>query len=126
MKTPLFSLLLALGISGFSASAFAATPDRASEILARDGYVAISAVDEYVEIGTYRVQVAAKLGRPHVVLPDGTWIYHRHRIVDSTAAGSLVVQFNHGRVSALTLMSAERVAGLQFGPRESASKVAGR
>jgi hypothetical protein len=126
MKTALTSLLVVLGVSALSSSALADPKDRASEIMARDGYVAVSAVGQHVEIGTFRVQVAAKLGRPDVVLADGTWIYHRHRIVDSTASGSLVVQFNDGRVSALTLMSAERVAGLQFGPRESTAKFATR
>jgi hypothetical protein len=72
----------------------------------------------YVETGTFRVQVADKLGRPAAVLPDGTWLFNRHRIENSNATGTLVVQFIDGRVSALTLMKSDRAATLRAGPRE--------
>lgn len=79
--------------------------DRAAELLAMHGHVPLSSATRYVERGTYRVQVAAKLGRPDATLPDGTWLYHGRRVGNSDAVGTLVVRFDGGRVGSLSLVT---------------------
>ena len=117
-----FCLSVLLGCVAVSASA--ATPpapvrDQAAELLARHGCVRLAAAGPHVEIGTFRVQVAAKLGRPHLVLPDGTWLYHDRQIEDSAAAGTLVVRFEAGRVSALVLATPAVIAALRTAPHKT-------
>lgn len=87
--------------------------DRAANLLARDGTVAVTAAGPFVEIGTFRVQVAAKLGRPDLVLRDGAWLYHHRRIDGSAAEGTLVVRFDGGRVAALSVVTPAVVAALR-------------
>lgn len=111
MKNPLRSRLFAalLAIVALPASALSA-PDTAAQLLARQGHVAVTNVGAFVEPGTFRIQVAAKLGQPDARLADGTWLYHRHRIADSSAEGTLVVRFLSGRVHSLTLATPAVVA----------------
>lgn len=84
-----------------------------AQALARNGSIHVNSVGPYVESGTYRVQVAVKLGRPSYVLPDGTWLYQGYIINDSDASGTLVVRFQRGRVSELSLATPATVASLR-------------
>lgn len=118
MKIHLFKLIL-LGAL-VAPLAFASRPphaatsrDPAAERLAAHGRLAISAAGPYVERGTFRVQVAAKLGRPDAVLADGTWLYERHAIAGSAAQGTLVVRFADGRVTDLALLMPGSAAALR-------------
>lgn len=83
----------------------AASTDRASQLLAQHGAVSIKAAGPYVEVGSFRIQVDTKLGRPSVTLPDGTRLYRNFEIKDSDAHGTLVVRFTEGRVSNLSLVT---------------------
>lgn len=95
-------------------SAHGASPaDAMAQALARNGSIHVNSVGPYVESGTYRVQVAVKLGRPSYVLPDGTWLYQGYIINDSDASGTLVVRFQRGRVSELSLATPATVASLR-------------
>lgn len=94
-----------------------ATADRAESLLARRGSIPITAAGPYVEIGTYSIQVAAKLGRPSARLPDGTWLYEKFSVEDSAARGTLIVRFDQGRVSSLVLATPAVVAALRSAPK---------
>ena len=106
MKTRITLFLLltstaALASAGDSPSA----NDAALQKLVRHGSIPVAQAGPYVAPGTFRIQVSLKLGRPDLVLADGTWLYDNRRIAGSEAAGTLVVRFNGGRVSALTLVT---------------------
>ena len=114
MKTTAF-LSRCLAFCGFAAavaSAAAAVPhpitqeDHAAQNLARNGAVSILQAGPFVAAGTFRVQVAAKLGRPDAVLADGAWLYQHRQVQGSEAEGTLVVRFEKGRVSSLALVTA--------------------
>jgi hypothetical protein len=91
--------------------------DRAAELLATQGSLPLEAAGPYVARGSYRLHVAARLGRPDATLPDGTWIYHERRIADSAARGSLLVRFDaRGRVGTLHLGTPAHVAALERHP----------
>ena len=120
--TVLRSLFVAtLGLLGASAALGAAAPssadDSAAQLLAREGSVRVTSAGAFVAPGTFRVQVAAKLGRPDLTLADGTWLYHHRRIGESAAEGTLVVRFAAGRVSSLSLVTPAVVAALRADPR---------
>lgn len=100
----LFATVAPLGLASLAA-ATTDHPDAAVHLLATRGTIPVSAAGPHVQPGTFRVQVAAKLGRPDFVLADGTWLYQRRRVHDSDAEGTLVVQFRDGRVSSLELAS---------------------
>jgi hypothetical protein len=87
--------------------------DRAAMLLARRGSIELKTFGDYVEVGTFAIQVAVKIGRPDERLADGTWLYHHRRIADSNAEGTVVVRFERGRVSALDLVTPATVARLQ-------------
>ncbi len=122
MKSLLRHLLVLPAAAGLAA-AVAASPavpaDPAAHLLQRHGSLAVANVGDHVETGSYRVHVSARLGRPDAVLPDGTWLYHRRRVADSTATGTLVVRFDAGRVSELRLAAPALVAALPPVPAES-------
>jgi hypothetical protein len=94
-------------------------PDRAAELLARHGSIPLSAFGDYVEVGTFAIQVSVKLGEPDSRLPDGTWLYDHRRIADSDAEGTVVVCFKNGRVSNLSLATHATVARLRAAPAQS-------
>ena len=96
-----------------TASAKNTAADRAEQLLARHGSVEVSAIGDYVEIGTFLIQVSVTLGAPDNKLADGTWLYSRKRIENSEAQGTLVVRFTNGRVSSLTLATPAVVAALR-------------
>jgi len=120
------------GLAGLllAASCFAAAPDsapaadRAAALLATHGRLAVTDAGPFVAPGTFRVQVAAKLGRPDLTLPDGTWLYHGHRVPDSEARGTLVVRFDAGRVRDLALVTPAVVAALQSAPARADTRFA--
>lgn len=104
-------------------SGFAQTNDRAAQILAATGSVRLAAVGPYVAVGTYLIQVSTKLGSPSSILPDGTWLYEGFTIDDSNASGTLVVRFQEGRVSSLSLASPVVVIALRTQTRKPGGKV---
>jgi hypothetical protein len=79
--------------------------DPAGQLLALHGTVQVAAAGPYVEVGTFQIQVAVKLGRPAAKLADGTWLYPNTRVEDSDATGTLLVRFDRGRVSGLSLVT---------------------
>jgi hypothetical protein len=99
-----------------------APADRAAQQLALKGSVTIKAAGPYVELGTYQVQVAAKLGQARTALPDGTWLYPNFAVNDSDAEGTLVVRFNQGRVSELTLVT-PGIATAMITPKKAGEKI---
>lgn len=108
MKTKLASSVLVAALLACPAlvSARDAVPaDRAVDLLARNGSLTIKAATPYVQVGSFLVQVALKLGQPTAKLADGTWLYQNFRVEESEATGTLVVRFNQGRVSGLTLVT---------------------
>ena len=113
MKSPtqssLFVALLALA-AALPAAAAQSAPDTAAQLLARQGHVAVTNAGAFVEPGTFRIQVAAKLGQPDARLADGTWLYHGRRIAGSDAEGTLVVRFAAGRVHTLSLATPAIIA----------------
>ena len=108
-------LLLSAAASACVASAASSSgtaADAAARTLVSNGSVSVAQVGPYVTPGTFRVQVSTKLGRPDLILADGTWLYHRHRIERSEAEGTLVVRFTGGRVSSLALVTPTVAAAL--------------
>jgi|GEM_PF-2200172 len=97
------------------ASATDAGPtDSAARLFATTGIVQVKAAKPFrslnpgasaVQIGTWREFVSLRLGRPSEVLEDGTWLYRDFSVDGSLAHGTLVVRFDHGDVSQLSLVS---------------------
>lgn len=116
MKTRLLTLAAAVLLPLPVVSLLPAAPavaDRAATLLATHDSIPVQAAGPYVEHGSFRIHVAAHLGRPDAALPDGTWIYHQRGIAGSGATGSLVVHFDaHGRVRELRLGTPAHVAEL--------------
>jgi hypothetical protein len=79
--------------------------DRAAQVLAATGSVDVKAAGPYVSVGTFRIQVSAKLGRPSDKLADGTWLYRNFAVDGSETTGTLVVRFADGRVEQLALVT---------------------
>jgi hypothetical protein len=117
----LASLLLAAPLTVTSSPA--APEDRAARLLADGGRIALTDAGPHVSTGTFRIQVATKLGPPDLRLSDGTWLYHHRRVSDSTAQGSLLVQFDAaGRVSALSLATPATVVALRAAAEDQRSR----
>lgn len=94
-----------LFVPGIAAAKDPAASDSAAGLLATAGTVPVKAVGPYVEIGSFRIWVATKLGQPSATLADGTWLYRNRSIDGSDVRGTLVVRFVHGKVSELSLVS---------------------
>jgi hypothetical protein len=114
MKTQLSSSLRAAVIAStlfllptFVSAKVDAATDRAKAVLALHGSLPVTAAGPYVQIGTYKIQVSVKLGQPSAKLPDGTWLYRNFTVDDSEASGALLVSFEKGRVSGLTIVTPE-------------------
>jgi hypothetical protein len=106
-------LILAAIVTLAPAAAANTTPaDGAAQNLQRHGRIPVAQAGPFVAPGTFRVQVAAKLGRPDITLPDGTWLFHQRRVEGSDAQGTLVVAFESGRVSSLALVTREVAVAL--------------
>ncbi len=113
LRLAALSLALAF-VPALSAKSEAAKPaDRAAQLLATQGSIPLEAAGPYVRVGTFQVQVSAKLGRPSAALPDGTWLYDNYTIPQSSARGTLVVRFEKGRASHLSTASAVTIAALR-------------
>jgi hypothetical protein len=119
MKTILFSALRTAAVATMllvlSASAWAKNPsstDPVSQLLAQRGSIPVQAVGPYVEIGTPRIQVSVKLGSPSARVADDLWLYENFRAEGSSSSGTLVVRFEQGRVSALSLATRAVAAAL--------------
>lgn len=97
--------------------------DRAAQLLSTTGRLPVHAAGPYVEVGTYQVQVAVKLGRASTVLPDGTWLYENFVSKNSAAKGTLVVHFVKGQVSQLYLAAPAIVAALKDPTRPAGNQV---
>jgi hypothetical protein len=117
-----FALSSLLGAASTLSLAATTSDDSAAQLLAKNGTVQVTSVGRFVEPGTFRIQVAQKLGRPDFTLADGTWIYHHRRVNGSDAAGTLVIRFNEGRVSSLSIATPAVVAALRNESAEKASK----
>lgn len=114
-----FATLLS-SVSALSA-ATAPASDAAAQLLASTGAISVKNVGPYVERGTFRVQVATKLGRPDVTLADGAWLYRNRGVEGSAARGTLIVRFADGRVSDLTVATPAVVAALGADSRKRAT-----
>jgi outer membrane protein assembly factor BamE (lipoprotein component of BamABCDE complex) len=100
------------------------TADRAQQLLSTSGTLPVKAAGPYVEAGTFRIQVSAKLGRPTFRFPDGTWLYENFSAADGSPTGTLIVRFNaKGQVSDLSLASPAAVMALRTQPTKSDDRV---
>jgi outer membrane protein assembly factor BamE (lipoprotein component of BamABCDE complex) len=120
MKTLLVStvrigaIFPALVLLSFSASAKdTASIDRETQLFASLGRLPVSAAGPYVEVGTYRVQVMVKLGRPGARFSNDTWLYENFKTENGSVCGTLIVQFEQGRVRSLSLADPAQIAALR-------------
>jgi hypothetical protein len=119
MNTVLRPLLLALTLALICGSTARASrlesidaADHPARLLAAHGVIPVASAGPYVERGSARITVIAKLGKPTERLPDGTWLYRGYRVRESDAAGVLVLHFLQDRVTSLGLTTPERAAEL--------------
>jgi hypothetical protein len=117
------ALTVLLAALPLAASAMETPADNAAHLLAATGSVALKAAGPYVEVGTFRVQVAAKLGQPAIRLTDGSWLYKNFEVNNSDASGTLLVRFAEGRVSELALVSPATVVALQSTPKSAPGRI---
>jgi len=106
--------ILAVPAIGFAQNAYSTDP--VVRALATAGVVPVKAAGPYVQVGSYHIHVIAHLGRPSAVLPDGTCLYRQFSTDTGSAQGTLVVRFEHGRVSQLSLASPVAVAAMTATP----------
>jgi hypothetical protein len=83
----------------------AATTDSVALRLAVVGSIPVKNAGPFVEIGSYRIWVRSKLGAPSAQLSDGTWLYNNFKVDNSTTGGTVVIRFDQGRVSGMSLVS---------------------
>jgi hypothetical protein len=114
-------LISSLRAAAFASTLFAFAASAHASDLTATGSLWVAAAGPYVNHGTCRVQVSAKLGRPSATLPDGTWLYEGFTAGDRS--GTLVVRFSAGRVSDLALASPAVVTALLAQPTTSAHPV---
>lgn len=122
----LSSTLFLIPVSASAKDSAAADPT--AQALDSIGVVPVKAAGPYVQIGSYRIHVRMRLGRPNAMLPDGTWLYNDISADNSAAKGTLVVRFDQGKVSQLSLVSpAVATAMLRApAPKQGGTLVAGR
>lgn len=120
MKTHLVSTLRigavfsAVVLLPFSASAKdAASIDRETPLFASLESIPVSAAGPYVQVGTYRVQVMVKLGRPSTRFTNDTWLYENFETESGSVRGTLIVQFKEGCVRSLSLADPAQIAALR-------------
>ena len=116
MKTLLSSSCLVAALCLLPA-AFAKNSDAAPHLLAANRALVVTSVGPYVGLGTCRIQVSAKLGRPAAILPDGTWLYDHFAANRGDIEGTLVVRFANGRVHSLSLAGPAVIAALRARPQ---------
>jgi hypothetical protein len=116
------AVAVALFVLPAIASAESLSSDAAARRLVLTGSTPVKAAGPYVAIGTYQIQVTAKLGAPFARLPDGGWLYPEFFVNGSEVSGTLLVRFNQGRVSELALLSPAMVTALQAAPKSAPEK----
>jgi len=122
LRTGLIALSLVLTSVSQAAVPAPASSDRAAARLNLYGSVAVNSVGSEVRLGSPKAEVAANIGSPSRILPDGRWIIFRNFWVDqSFAHGSLVVGFADGKVSELTLVTPKEGIALCRGENGPAS-----
>jgi hypothetical protein len=120
------ALAAALLLVPAAASASGTAPtDPAAQLIATAGVVQVKTAKPFralnsgaspVQVGTWRDHVTLTLGRPSEVLEDGTWLYRNFAVDESLARGTLVVRFDHGDVSELSLVSPKVEAAMLTTP----------
>ncbi len=99
MNTSVLPVILLVSVCALAQPA-TATPPRS---------YGVGAVGDYVERGTLRIQVLAKLGDPAERLSPDVWVYHRFEPVDGVAADrscrTLVIVFQRGAVADMKLVN---------------------
>ena len=115
------ALLLVAAIASAKESA-----DPAAQALATSGFVQVKAAGPYVEVGSYRIHVSTMLGQPSATLADGTWLYRDFTANGSAASGTLVVRFDQGRVTRLTLVSPRVETAMLSAPASGKTLVASK
>jgi len=112
-------------VSAIASAKDTAPADSAAQLFATAGVVPVEAAKPYrelnsgasaVRIGTWRSTVSLRLGRPSEVLADGTWLYRNYTVDGSLAHGTLVVKFENGDVSQLSLVSPTVEAAMMTTP----------
>jgi len=104
LRAAAFAAALVL-IPAIASAKDSAASDPAAQALATTGIVPVTTAGSNVEIGSYRIHVWTSLGKPSAALADGTWLYRNFNADGSAASGTLVVRFDHGAVSQLSLVS---------------------
>ena len=99
------ALLLAVCLPAFASAS--SLPEPAAQS------ISLRAVGDYVERGTPRIQVIARLGRPAERLSRNVWVYRLAASPDLAAGDSscrqLVVRFDEGAVADLRLVNERAV-----------------
>lgn len=109
MKTLILSLALLT-----SGSAVASTASSAA-------LTPVSAVGDYIHVGTGRALVQSRLGTPTASLSDGTWLYRGFNAPGASGGDStLVVRFEGHKVAALALTNEWGAESLRLAARKSA------
>lgn len=119
-NTPLLRLCAIVATLAFHSS-LGATTDAAAHLLAAHGTLPVQAAGPYVEHGTFRVQVSAKLGRPQATLGADTWFYPNYRVDGSNARGTLIVRFRQDRVSELLVVTPAVAVAMRDAERRPAA-----
>jgi hypothetical protein len=126
MKMTLVSILRAAALApallllpALASAADSAPADSAAQMLTVVGSVPVKDAGPYVHVGSYRIHVWTMLGRPNAILPDGTWFYKDFSANDSIAHGTLVVFFDNGRVTKLSLVTPEVATAMLSKPEKN-------
>jgi len=129
MNTLLISSLRAVALASalllvpaITSAKDASQTDSTAQLLATAGIVPVKAAGPYVQVGSYRIHVSVRLGKPSAVLADGTWLYKGFVADESAAAGTLVIRFDEGRVSQLSLVSPTVATAMMAAPVNVAAK----
>ncbi len=112
---PLVALTALLSLNQLHAGTPARLETPLAEVAAR-----IHANGDTVARGTSRVMVAARLGAPTSVLPDGSWLYSGYTARSASrrelVAGTLVVRFAESKVISLSIADQATVVALRSAP----------
>lgn len=117
MKTRLVSSLALFALC--SALNLSAAEFAAGEMTVASVPATIQANGDTVAPGATRIAVSLRLGKPGAVLPDGSWVYRGYtgRFGEAaTVNGSLIVRFQDGKVSTLSLADRLTVVALSRRP----------
>lgn len=125
MKTSLIRSALALFALVSVISASAASSDLPGGSLRVARVTAPNMVNgDTVAPGDSRVVTSLRLGSPHRVLPDGSWLYRNYTATDAQDqeySCNLIVRFTDSKVSALILADQPTVTALLKQPKSPAN-----